>query len=227
MSRYKIPDNPYRIYESDGNRYIVFQTVGKNRYEVLVDEQAWKRYLSSYSWTAIKDKNRITVKTSINKQSQSIWRVIIEHEYNELDYWGTTIDHINNNPLDNRLENLRIFNAAILNNTNISSKYEKSGMQYIHRMGSEEHPTGYKIHYNIAGETFYKNFSVAEYGGVKEAINAAKEYRDDVVMLHRDKVIKRMLKKTRDIEFERGLRDKLDSNEKEEVLGILRKYGII
>jgi hypothetical protein len=36
-----------------------------------------------------------------------------------------------------------------------------------------------------------------------------------------------MIKKTRDIEFERGLRDKLQNNGKDDVLKTLKKYGII
>lgn len=222
MSRYINPRNPYVdvIYENE--QCIEFETVGKLNVKVIVDKNLWHNYLSSYSWTAIKTNNRITIKTSINKQSKNIWRVIIENEFDELDYWGTTIDHINNNPLDNRLKNLRIYNAAILNSTNISSKNSKNDMQYIHKQGTN----GYKVHYNLSGTTFYMNFSKKEYGCLENALIAAKKYRDEVVLNERQKVINQMQVKTRNIEFERGLKEKLKHGEKEEIISILKKYNI-
>lgn len=227
MARYKKANNPYREEIIDGLECVIFQTAGKEQHEVIVDKRTWYAYLKEYSWTAIRSGTRIEVKTSIDKQSNRIWRVIVEHEYDELDYWGATIDHINNNPLDNRICNLRIFSTSILNSTNISSKYENVGMKYIHRQGSIEKPNGYKVHYNLAGRTFYKNFSVSDYGSVEDTIIAAQKYRDEIVTVEREKVISEMLQKTRNVEFERGLRDKLSAGERDEVLQILKKYGII
>lgn len=227
MSRHKIGNNPYEEKIIDGEECVVFQTVGKEVHNVIVDKRPWYEYLKQYSWTAIKSGTRINVKTSIDKQSNRLWRVIVEHEYDELDWWGSTVDHINNNPLDNRICNLRLYNAAILNSTNISSKYEKSDMQYIHRNGSKAKPSGFKIHYNLAGKTFYKNFSISDYGSAERAIEAAQRYRDEIVVSERKQVIDEMIKKTRTIELERGLRDMLKAGEKDEVIMILKKYGIL
>lgn len=227
MARYKKAANPFVEEIIDGEECVVFKTAGKVMVDVIVDKRTWFDYLKDYSWTAIKNGTRIEVKTSINKQSNRLWRVIVEHEYDELDYWGTTIDHINNNPLDNRLVNLRIFNTSILNSTNISSKYTKNDMQYIHRQGAKDNPSGYKVHYNLGGKTFYKNFSITEFGSIEEAIRAAKEYRDDIVVNQRQVVIEEMIRKTRNVEFERGLKCKLEAGELDEVLQILRKYNVI
>lgn len=125
MSRRKDGNNFYEEKIIDGKECVVFQTVGKEVHSVIVDKKCWYEYLKCYSWTAIKNGSRINVKTSIDKQSNSLWRVIVEHEYDELDWWGATVDHINNNPLDNRICNLRLYNAAILNSSNVSSKYER------------------------------------------------------------------------------------------------------
>lgn len=227
MGRCKTGNNPYEERTIDGQKCVVFRTVGKEIHEVIVDKKAWDEYLKHYSWTAIRSGTRINVKTSINKQSNTLWRVIVEHEYDELDWWGTTVDHINNNPLDNRICNLRLFNAAIPNSTNISSKYEQSDMQYIHRNGRKDKPSSFKIHYNLAGKTFYKNFSVSDYGSVDGALKAAQKYRDEVVVEERKLVISNMVKKTRHIEFERGLRDMLKEGEGDEVKKILKKYGVL
>ena len=225
MARLKIAHNPYREFTYEGQDCVEFETVGKNQYHVIVDRSIWFSYLQNYSWTAIKVNSRINVKTSIDKQSTAIWRVIAEHEYDELDYWGSTIDHINNDPLDNRLCNLRLYNP-ILNATNIASKYTELGMQFIYRQGPADKPNGYKVHYNIGGETFYKNFSVADYGSVEAAIKAAQAYRDETVLRERKIKIEELTKKSRDIEFERGLRDKLLHGELSEIKEVLYRYGL-
>ena len=139
------------------------------------------------------------MKTSINKLSKGLHRVIVEHEKLEIDYWGNTIDHKNNNSLDNRSSNLRIYNSK-LNTTNIKRKFDG-----IHR----QHGGGYKVHINIFDEVVYKNFETKK--------EAQGWFAHEATPYIEAKIIE-MIKKTRDIEFERGLRDKLNNNEKEEVL---------
>ena len=226
MGKCKVGNNPYKDVIIDGSECVIFRTVGKEVHDVIVDKRTWYGYLKQYSWTAIRNGSRINVKTSIDKQSNRLWRVIVEHEYEELDWWGATVDHINNNPLDNRICNLRLYNAAILNSTNVSSKYGQRGMQYIHKNGNKNNPSGFKIHYNLAGKTFYRNFGVSEYGSIEKALEAAQKYRDETVTIERENVINEMLKKTRSIEFRRGLRDMLRAGERDEVLAILKDYGL-
>lgn len=222
MARTSKEKNNFRYIVYDGEECVEIQTVGKYNYTAIVDKSAWDNYLSKHSWTVTLQGNRPSVKTSINKQSIFLWRYIIENEYSELDCWGTTIDHINNNPLDNRKSNLRIYNSTILNSTNVSSKFKDEGRQYIHKVKG-----GYKIHYNLAGQTFYLgSFNSKKYGGDEQALNAAKVYRDEFVIPDRQRVIREMEHKTRNIEFERGLRDKLKAGETEEIISILDKYGI-
>lgn len=205
--------NDYKELVIDNTDCIEFITDGKYKVNVLVDKRTWHEYLCEYHWTAIKKNNYFSIKSSKDKHSVRLHRVIIEHEYSELDYWGNTIDHINNNPLDNRLANLRIYNSK-LNATNIKSKFISDNNHLIHLQPGG----GYKIHTNVFDETIYMNFQTLE---------EARTHRDQVVLPYIESRIAVMKKKSRDIEFERGLRDKLDNNEKNEVLEILAKYKII
>jgi hypothetical protein len=204
--------NAYKEVVFEGVTCVEFVTGGKNMKKVLVDKKAWEEYLHEYHWTAIKIGNYISIKSSRNKHSVRLHRVIVEHENSELDYWGNTIDHRNNNPLDNRRANLRIYNSK-LNATNIKSKYQLDNNHLIHKQPG----VGYKVHTNIFDETIYKNF---------RTVDEARVYRDQVVIPYIQQRIAEMTKKSRDIEFERGLRDKLQNGEKEEVIVILKKYGV-
>jgi len=205
--------NEYKEVIIEGATCVEFISGGKFQKNVWVDKKAWDEYLHEYHWTAIKNGKYFTIKSSKNKHSVRLHRVIIEHEYSELDYWGNTIDHRNNNSLDNRLKNLRIYNSK-LNATNIKSKFESDNDHLIHK----QRGGGYKIHTNVFDETIYYNFKTKE---------EAREYRDREVIPYIKARVSEMIKKTRDIEFERGLRDKLNNNEKEQALDILRKYGIL
>ena len=81
--------------------------------------------------------------------------MIVENEFDELDYWGNTIDHKNNDPLDNRLSNFRIYNSK-LNATNQLSKNKGDDMQLIYPQQSKINGDyvvhGYKVHSNIFDE---------------------------------------------------------------------------
>lgn len=217
----KIGRNTSLLTTIDGEELVTFITGGKTNIEVLVNVDTWNNYLHKFHWTAIKKGNYFVVKTSINKHSVRIHRMIVEKEYSELDYWGNTIDHINNNPLDNRKNNLRIYNTK-LNTTNIKSKYLGEGMNLIYPQMSirkgKKHIHGYKVHTNIFDETIYRNFTT---------IDEAKEYRDTFVIPFIEQRVEELKKKVRDIEFERGLRDKLQNKEQEEIILILKKYGIL
>lgn len=216
----------YIIYE--GQECVQFQTTGKYKVDVIVDRSAWDDYLSNHTWTVTMNKSgRASVKTSIDNDTVFIWSYIIEHEYEEVDYWGKTIDHINNNPLDNRRSNLRIYNA-MLNGANISSKFDKDDRRFIHEVKNSSGALScYKIHYNIGGKPFYRgSFGVKKYGSPEAALTAAKTYRDNYVIPDRERIIKEIEHKSRTIEFERGLRDKLKAGETAEIIQILKKYDI-
>lgn len=216
----------YVVYE--GQECVQFQTTGDYNIDVIVDRDAWDKYLSKHTWTVSMNKyGRASVKTSIKNDTVFIWSYIIEHEYDEVEYWGQTIDHINNNPLDNRRSNLRICNA-MLNGSNVSSKFDDDDRRFIHTVKRANGTLScYKIHYNLGGEAYYiGSFSVRAYGSPEAALDAAKAYRDKYVIPDRARKIKEIEHKARSIEFERGLRRKLKAGEADEIIQTLQKYGI-
>lgn len=227
VPRGSVEKNMYEYITHEGEPCVKFITTGKHKYSVIVDQKAWDAYLRYHTWSASVDtkSGRASVKTSIENQTTFLWKFIIEHEKDEIDYWGTTIDHINNNPLDNRLSNLRIYNA-MLNGTNVSSKFDDEDRRFIHEVKGGL--GGYKIHYSIGGKPYYVDFfSVAKYGSKEAALKAAKEYRDKYVIADREQRIEEIKHKLRNVEFERGLRDKIKAGEFEEIIDILKKYDVV
>ena len=227
MPRGAVEKNQFEYVLYEGQECVRFTTAGKHKYSVLVDQTAWDRYLRKHTWSVTVDKKsgRASVKTSIGNQTVFLWRFIIEHEKEEIDYWGTTIDHINNNPLDNRLSNLRIYNA-MLNGTNVSSKFDDENRRFIHEVKGGS--GGFKIHYSLGGKPYYVDFfSIAKYGSREAALAAAKEFRDKYVIADREQKIEEIKHKLRSIEFERGLRDKIEAGEINEILDVLQKYEVL
>ena len=65
-----------------------------------------------------------------------------------------------------------------------------------------------------------------KYGSPESALVAAKSYRDKYVIPDRERIIKEIEHKSRSIEFERGLRRKIEAGEIDEISQTLQKYGI-
>ncbi|MCE5342348.1 MAG: hypothetical protein LLF96_02005 [Eubacteriales bacterium] len=115
--------------------------------------------------------------------------------------------------------------TALFNATNISSKNEVINQKYIFEQKQGNRIYGYKVQYSIGGKPEYKNFGRREYSNLESVLEAAKEFRDEQYAIITSK-ISELEKKSRDIEFERGLRRKIKHCEKDEILDILKKYSI-
>lgn len=210
------PVNSFKYAEIDGEVVVIFTTNGKYKVDVIVDEDYWVNYINKYSWTACrKADGRFEVRTNINGASKILYRLIAEKVYGELLIYGRQIDHKNRNHLDNRKSNLRPV-CQRLNTNNITSKNE-----HIFTVKNNTKKRGYfetyKVNMNINGESYYEHF---------KTIEEAELYRDMVLYPLKAQEMLNIMKKDRDIEFERGLLLKIQSNELDEVYQILGKYNI-
>lgn len=204
--------NSYTVEYLDDEECVTFITEGKNKFEVIVDKDSWFSYLQGYKWTGIKDSNgRCSCATSIKGITTTIHKIIIKEVYEEFWTYGRVVDHINNKPLDNRTKNLRVVSYQF-NSGNVGSK--KGEMANIYLSGNKK---TYSTSMNINGEKCHASF---------KELDDAKNYRDNVLIPLKEKELKSLEKKERDIEFERGLLTKLLENEGEEILRVLNKYGI-
>lgn len=88
-----------------------------------------KKYISRHSW---------------NKESKTSKRILLHREifekYNGVLPAGAKIDHVNGEPLDNRLSNLRICSQA----QNLRN-YRASYRNKLRRLNVEKYPNGYRV----------------------------------------------------------------------------------
>lgn len=99
---------------------MIFYTKNKIPIKVIIDDEDWEK-VSKYTWK--KYPSCRYVQASINGKTTSISRFVMEAAY------GTTIDHINGDRLDNRKCNLRFCTQAFnlknrKPNKNGKSKYK-------------------------------------------------------------------------------------------------------
>lgn len=201
--------NEYKIIEIDGKYYVEFVTNGKYQVNVIVDIEPWNNYLGQLNWTVCKQGKRMEVKTSIGGSSIALHRYIVRKEFTELETYNRTVDHKNNNNLDNRIENFKLSNAR-LNGLN-----KASDKNYIY--APKGYGKKYKVQMNIDEKMYFAHFSTIE---------ECEKYRDEVLMPIKEREIRLMEKKDRDIEFERGLVNKIQNGELDEIMAVLKKYNI-
>lgn len=121
-----------KIITRDINSFAIIKCING---EVKVDDILWHT-LSKYSWSI--DKHGYPT-GRINTNTVRMHRLIMElngHDLNKINEDNCIIDHINNNKIDNRLENLRINTISGNNHNrtkskNATSKYK--GVSYFKR----------------------------------------------------------------------------------------------
>lgn len=118
-------------------------------------------------------------KTSVNGKSFLVHRIIWSLFNGEIPA-GMVIDHIDRNPENNKIDNLRLV-TAIINSRN-SSMYStnSSGTTGVCYWEPINRPARYSAHWREDGKLRSKTFSVAKYGK-EEALKLATEYRKEMI----------------------------------------------
>lgn len=109
----------------------------------------------------------------LNKKVWYVHRIIYHMFYGQIPD-GMVIDHIDGNPFNNRIENLRCTTQAINTRNRCISKRNKTGITGVSVRSNGEVTARFMVGHNKVG---YKSFSISKYG-YEEAIRLAKNYRD-------------------------------------------------
>lgn len=152
----------------------------------IVDKHCWDNYLKDYDWISCfhRHDGQTYIQASVNKTTKLVYQMIYENEFPKWMWHGAIIDHISDSYYgdkrrDNRLCNLRVVESNGVNSNNIKSKNNM-----IH-----ESKSGYQVTCTSIGQKKYKFFGNKEYGGKEKAYDAAKLYRDNVVIPWRNKMV--------------------------------------
>lgn len=114
-------------------------------------------------------------RVSVDRKAYLVHRIIWEL-FNGSIAEGLVIDHIDKNPSNNKISNLRLVTVAV--NTRNSSMYSTntSGFNGVSFWQPKDRPPRYTAHWREDGKLKTKTFSVAKYG--KElALELATNYR--------------------------------------------------
>jgi hypothetical protein len=202
--------NDYREYLIGGEQIVLMtpNNLKGNVVEVIVPKKVWEEKLCNVNWGIQwerKDDTKIKlIQARIDGTIKPIHRAIYEYYHGKEQCYNRQIDHLNNNPLDNRLCNLRAVPSAI------------NGINKAMRINKTSKGT-FKVYITIGEDKYQKEFYNLE---------DAKEYQKEIEEL-RKKEIDTLLKYDRYAEFKRGLEDMIKHGEMFIVRKILSDKGIL
>src|SRR5579875_3891234 len=148
--------------ENGKNHYELTVTKRKTKYVIKFDEEDLK-LIEPYAWKISKDGYAVT--NFVNRNNATIYlnmhKIIYEHHNGKV-LEGKDIDHINNDKLDNRKENLQVLTK--------SENIKKA------KQSKTTHPY---IYFDIERQKYrcnWKNKYIGRFSTLDEAIKAQQEY---------------------------------------------------
>src|SRR5579885_1512781 len=157
------PKQELKIVENNGKRYYELTvTKRKTKYVIKFDEEDLK-LIEPYQWKISKDGYAVT--SFINRNNATIYlnmhKIIYEHHNGKVPE-GKDVDHVNNDKLDNRKENLQVLTK--------SENVKKA------KQSKTTHPY---IYFDIERNKYrcnWKNKYIGRFSTLEEAIKAQQEY---------------------------------------------------
>ena len=140
--------------------------ISTNEIKIIVDEYNYD-WLNGFNWL-INGWGYATCR--ISDESIVMHRIILEKKLGRSLIDGEMTDHINQNKLDNREENLRLANRALNQHNSLKRDYCSSNHKGVNLMGDKGRTKPWRASINFKGEKFLKYF--------KTEIEAAEWYKE-------------------------------------------------
>jgi hypothetical protein len=139
----------------------------------IVDDDDYDRLLAISPVWSVDDTKHVNTRSGLSGERVYMHRIILRLPKHED---GEDVDHVNQNPLDNRKENLRVckhyqnlHNVTKLELDFLTSKYK--GVSW-HKKGRK-----WQVHLSVAGKRFYGGLFVDE----KDAARKANQLMSELV----------------------------------------------
>lgn len=142
----------------------------QNKYAIVDDDRFEE--LNKFKWHASKGRNTFYARRTVNKRKEKLHHYIIGfplHDY--------VVDHINNNGLDCREENLRI----ITKRQNTSNSINRSQFPGVEKSGNK-----WRVQLHLAGSTIRIGSFCSEYEAIVAYRNTLRVYGQSLLPEHED-----------------------------------------
>ena len=162
----KLTKNQYKVISQDGEKKYLLVQLSQD-YVMLTD----------YKYKDIIDTYPLCVTKSSNSESDYYPLLVVDGENKRFHKYITgneMTDHINREPLDNRMENLRTTNHSLNNRNRISKKNNELNQDIGIR--KVDNDTSYQARIKVSGKEISRQFSITKHGEDK-AKNLAIEWR--------------------------------------------------
>lgn len=183
--------------------YVMIKT---NVGDILIDIEVYNEIYKDNTW-AVNTAGYLK-----NGKGELLHLLIFKYYYGELFLIGRNIDHINRNKLDCRIRNLRSLSIAA-NMKNTIGKYITKSSKFK-----------YRVRYKDNHKDINKTFSIKDYKNEEECIEKIQDYIDKEIVQYKENAIKDEMKKIRDVELERGIIEKRNNGEYDEIYTIILKH---
>lgn len=182
--------------------------------KIIIDLDFFENIFVFYNWRVRNGSHKKYITAHTENGPKDLHQMVIGYYCDEIDYFGLVIDHINGNTFDNRICNLRAITSTsnAMNTSRGGVVFEKKNNTYVAQK-------------MLNGKLIQERFRVKNYPSKELCFEAATNYYKEEILPKIEVEISSIEDKRKNIEFERGLRQKTNNGEWNDVCEILSRYG--